>query len=196
MGKLICLLGKSSTGKDTIYRKLLERTDLKPFVTYTTRPIRFGETDGKEYHFVTQEGFEDLQAKGRVIESRVYNTIHGPWTYFTVDDIDIKGKDNYLAAAGTIPAYAKLRDYYGEENVIPVMIVVDDGDRLARALKRERKQEHPKYEEMCRRFLADSEDFSDEKIAEAGIKNLFQNEDLESCITEVTEFIGKECGWT
>ena len=53
MGKMIYLMGKSSSGKDTIYRRLLGRrkANFKRVVPYTTRPIRMGETDGEEYHF-------------------------------------------------------------------------------------------------------------------------------------------------
>ena len=57
------------------------------------------------------------------------------------------------------------------------------------ALKRERGQEIPRYEEMCRRFLADQEDFSEEKIAAAGITRKFQNVDLEECVEEIAEYI-------
>ncbi len=51
MGKIICLMGKSSTGKDTIFKSLLSDKDLglKKIVPYTTRPIRAGERNGVEY---------------------------------------------------------------------------------------------------------------------------------------------------
>ena len=73
------------------------------------------------------------------------------------------------------------------------MIEVDDGERLERALKRERIQPNPKYDEMCRRFLADSADFSKEKVKSAGIETVFVNDDLEVCIAKVREYVkGKE----
>jgi len=71
------------------------------------------------------------------------------------------------------------------------LIELDDGIRLQRALDRERKEEHPKYKEMCRRFLADCEDFSEEKIQEAGICRRFYNEDLEQCLTEIVAYIAE-----
>ena len=73
--------------------------------------------------------------------------------------------------------------------MLPVMIELDDGVRLERALSRERKQKQPRYQEMCRRFLADSEDFSEEKILAAGICRRFKNEDLESCLEEICAYI-------
>ena len=85
MGKLFYLIGKSSTGKDTIFQSLLEREDLglKPLVLYTTRPMRAGETPGVQYHFTDEAGLSRLQAAGKVIELRAYQTVHGIWKYFT-----------------------------------------------------------------------------------------------------------------
>ena len=56
MGKIFYIMGKSSSGKDTIYRKLQESENLKlgRLVLYTTRPIRDGEKEGQEYHFVDE----------------------------------------------------------------------------------------------------------------------------------------------
>ena len=193
MAKIICLLGKSCSGKDTIYKKLLadESLGLVPFVTYTTRPMRAGEQEGREYHFTDEQGFEALQKEGRVIEDRTYDTVYGLWRYFTVDDgtFDKNGK-NVIAASGTIPAYLKLRDHFGAENTCPVMIETDDGIRLERAMRREKKQEAPRYKEMCRRFITDSEDFDEEKMKAAGVDHVFMNnEDLDKCIREVSDFI-------
>ena len=193
MAKIICLLGKSCSGKDTIYRRLLadESLNLLPLVTYTTRPKRTGEQEGREYHFTDEQGFNDLKAAGKVIEDRSYDTVYGLWRYFTVDDgtFDKNGR-NVIAAAGTLPAFKKLRDYFGEENTCPIMIETDDGIRLERAMRREKKQAAPRYKEMCRRFITDSEDFDEEKMKEAGVSNIFMNnEDLDKCIREVTDFI-------
>ena len=57
MGKIYYLMGKSASGKDHIYEHLIQETalDLKPFVLYTTRPIRSGEQDGREYFFVDEK---------------------------------------------------------------------------------------------------------------------------------------------
>lgn len=190
MGKIFCVMGKSSTGKDTIYKKILENSELSldRIVTYTTRPIRQGESNGIEYFFTDEEGYKSLADSGKIVEERVYNTIHGPWRYFTVDDENIKKDANYLVI-GTLEAYSGLRKYFGDERVIPIFVTVDDGVRLQRALDREKQQENPKYEELCRRFLADAADFSAEKISEAGIDKFFINNDLQECIAEIIDFI-------
>lgn len=191
MGKIICLMGKSSSGKDTIFKKLLERDDLglKTIVPYTTRPIRVGEREGVEYHFTDEAGFQKLLAEGRIIEARAYDTVHGLWRYFTVADAGVDISANSYCIIGTLEAYTQIRDYFGKEQVLPVLITLDDGVRLQRALDRERSQESPKYEEMCRRFLADSKDFSSEKIAHAGIERSFYNDSLEDCLEEIVTYI-------
>ncbi len=194
MGKIYCMMGKSSSGKDTIFKLLLERKDvkLKTIVSYTTRPIRSHEKPGDEYNFVTIAEKDKLLEEGKVIEIREYNTVHGPWFYFTVDDgsVDLNN-DDYLII-GTVESYSKIRDYYGEDKVFPIYIEVDDGIRLSRALERERSQEHPKYEEMCRRFLADQKDFSEENLKNARITNVFNNNE-DSAITcdKIAAFINK-----
>ena len=193
MGKIFYIMGKSASGKDHIYAQLAahEKLGLKKLVLYTTRPIRAEEEDGKQYYFVDNQKLEEFRAKGSVIEERSYHTVHGIWTYFTADDgqVDLT-KSDYLGI-GTLESYLKLRKYYGEEAVCPLYIEVEDGERLARALKRERSQLTPRYEEMCRRFLADQEDFSEEKIGAAGILRRFQNVDLEECVEEIAGYIAE-----
>ena len=162
---------------------------MKRIVPYTTRPMREGEQEGVEYHFTDEAGFQKLKKEGKIIEDRAYDTVHGLWRYFTVadDSLDLS-RDSYCVI-GTLEAYVQIRAYFGEDKVLPVLIELDDGERLQRALGRERKQEHPRYEEMCRRFLADSKDFSAEKIKEAGNPKSFYNDSLEACLQEIVTYI-------
>ena len=192
MGKIICLMGKSSTGKDTIFKRLLEDDilQLKTIVPYTTRPIRVGERDGVEYFFTDEAGFQSLKNSGKIIEAREYQTFHGLWRYFTVDDGQIEPGYSYIMI-GTLEAYRHLQDYFGADRIVPVLIELDDGIRLQRALNREMKQENPRYEEMCRRFLADSADFSEEKIRSCGSERQFGNDNLERCLQEIRQYIEK-----
>lgn len=193
MGKMVYLMGKSSTGKDTVYKKLLEKENLalRKIVPYTTRPIRVGEKQGEEYFFTDEEGFQRLFACGKVIEARAYNTYHGLWRYFTVDDGNIDLENNNYIIIGTLEAFVKTVKYFGRDNVLPILLEVDDGLRLQRALDRERSQEQPKYQELCRRFLADAEDFSEEKQEKAGITLKFSNENLEKCLSDIETYLLK-----
>ena len=191
MGKIVCLMGKSSSGKDTVYKSLLEKDELqlKRIIPYTTRPIRDGEQNGVEYHFTNEEGYQKLNEQGSIIEARHYNTCHGLWRYFTVADEQMDLKRHSYLLIGTLDTYRQICQAYGAEQVVPVMIELDDGVRLQRALDREKAQEHPRYEEMCRRFLADAEDFSKEKQKEAGIEQAFDNENLEQCIVRIVDYL-------
>lgn len=191
MGKIFCLMGKSSTGKDTIFKRLTEdeELNLKTIVSYTTRPIRDGEEEGKEYFFVDEKRLKELEDAGRVIELRAYHTYYGVWKYFTVADEQMKlSSENYLFI-GTLESFKKTKEYFGADKVVPILITLDDGVRLQRALDREKLQENPKYEEMCRRYLADTEDFSLEKQREASIGKSFENDDLESCLQQIKDYI-------
>ena len=192
MGKIFYIMGKSATGKDHIYKGLLEdpTIQMKPVVLYTTRPMRQGETNGKEYFFVDTETMQRLDFDGKIIECRRYDTIYGPWYYFTADEgqIDLE-KGDYLAI-GTPESYCKLRDYFGGKNICAIYIETEDGIRLARALERERAQTQPKYSEMCRRYLADEQDFSEAHLQEAGIGKRFDNNGtLEACLQEIKAYI-------
>ena len=86
MGKIFYVMGKSATGKDTVYSRLLEdkALSLKTVVLYSTRPIRLGEVDGVTYYFRDFPFYEEQEKAGKVIECRVYPTIIGPWYYVTL----------------------------------------------------------------------------------------------------------------
>lgn len=196
MGRIFFISGKSSTGKDTIYKKLLSDGSLrlKKITMYTTRPMRDGEKNGEEYFFVGADEAEGHEKDGSIVEMRVYNTVYGPWKYYTRNDgqIDLSGADNYLVL-GTIEAYRKYCEYFGNDKVCPIYIEVDDGVRLKRALERECRQEKPQYREMCRRFIADDDDFSEENMKLCGITRRFVNDSLDDCIAEIKEYI-IQCG--
>ena len=187
MARIFIVIGKSATGKDTVYKGLLEAKDLclNKVVMYTTRPIRKGETEGVEYHFTNEEYLLRLKEENKVIEHRSYNTIHGTWHYFTVNDgqVDID-KSDYLMI-GTLQVYSQIKKYFGSDKVIPIYIEVEDGVRLLRAITREREQEQPRYIEACRRFIADAEDFSEEKLKQNEILKRYDNTDLEACLIHI-----------
>ena len=191
MGKIYCVMGKSSSGKDSIYSRIMQQGNpaLLRIVPYTTRPRREGETDGREYVFTDETHVQQLESAGKVIELRAYHTVYGIWKYFTVDDgrIDLSAH-SYLYIV-TLEGYQKIQRYFGSSQVVPIYIEVEDGERLSRALNRERMQESPKYEELCRRFLADAKDFSEEKLNEAGITRRFVNQDLDETEEEIRRVI-------
>lgn len=186
MGKIYYMMGKSSSGKDTLYKEVLKALpELKTLVLYTTRPIREGEQEGIEYHFVTDEELERFEKAGKIIEERTYDTVYGAWKYATIEDGQINLAAYDYLVIGTLESYAGMKKCYGAENLVPIYIEVEDGERLSRALSRERQQEQPKYEEMCRRFLADQKDFSEENLEEAGIVRRYYNDDKVQCLEKI-----------
>ena len=193
MGRIYYLLGKSATGKDTLYKEILKRRPkLRTVTIYTTSPIREGETDGVEYFFTDREELERQLASGKVIESRTYQTIAGPWTYYTVDDgqFDVADDESCLMI-GTLESYEKMCAYFEAGKMVPVYIEVPDGIRLLRAVKREENQKKPNYREVCRRYLADEKDFSEENLERLGITKRYQNTDMEMCLEEILRDLDK-----
>lgn len=187
MGKIFCLMGKSSSGKDTIFKAINDDKDLdlKPIISYTTRPKRINETDGIEYFFINKDELSKFERENKVIEKRVYHTVHGDWFYGTINDgqIDLN-KNNYILIT-TLESYKSLRDYFGNDKVFPFYIDIEDGIRLERALEREKRQDKPNYDELCRRFLADNKDFSAENLSNLDINKFYINEDLKNCINDI-----------
>ena len=122
MPEIAFIMGKSASGKDKIYKNLIEDESLKlnTVILYTTRPMRAGETDGVEYFFVNDETAVKMQESGRIVELREYNTVYGVWKYFTADDgqIDLNSGNKYLVI-GTLEAYDKFCEFYGKEHIMP-----------------------------------------------------------------------------
>ena len=194
MGKIFCLMGKSSSGKDTIFKKIRDdkELNLKPIVSYTTRPKRTNETNGVEYFFINEKELNKFEKEDKVIEKRVYHTVHGDWYYCTINDEQIDLESNNYLLITTLESYKSLKDYFGEDKVYPLYIHVEDGIRLQRALDREKNQENPNFDELCRRFLADSTDFSVEKLKESDVNKEYINIDLQQCIEDIIRDIKRE----
>ena len=74
MNRIFYIIGKSASGKDTMYSRIVAELGLLPIVLYTTRPVRSNEQEGVEYHFVDAERFREMEESGKVIESRTYHT--------------------------------------------------------------------------------------------------------------------------
>lgn len=187
MSKIFVVMGKSATGKDTIFNEMKDklRDQVKTVIGYTTRPIRDGETNGVAYYFVHRDKLSEYDKNGKIIEQRSYDTVYGVWDYFTVDDGQINLVESNYIMLGTLESFKQIKDYYGEDKVLPIYLEVEDGLRLERALKRERMQINPKYKELCRRYLADEEDFCEENLMRLNIKKRYNNQNMNQCLLEI-----------
>lgn len=78
---MLLLCGKTCTGKSTIQKELI-KIGMKSVIPYTTRPLRGGEIDGEEYHFITQTEFLEKEAQGFFAETKSYDVATGEkWFY-------------------------------------------------------------------------------------------------------------------
>ena len=192
MINFIC--GRSGSGKDTIAKELLEKyPDLQPIVTYTTRPMRPGEIDGKEYHFCDTENLNWYRDTNNIVEERIYHTAQGTWFYFTVNDgqFDLEHKD-YLVT-GSLEMYQSYLNYFGAKNMNLLYLEVPEKQLLLRTIQRESLRKNPNYAEVCRRFYADSKDFSEERLQTLDIyKNnrILNVGNQEKVLTQIEEKMG------
>lgn len=203
MSNLIYIMGKSSSGKDTIYKRLKEKIDTNVYVPYTTRPKRDNEQEGREYYFINRNAFIVLQKEGKVMENRDYKVINSEgekdiWTYATIADNQWEKEGDFLSI-GTLESYSNILKYLNEHkekklNLIPVYIEIDEQERERRARNREETQEKPNYKEMKRRLKADNIDFSEEKLRQFGIskRQTFENYDLNICVENIVNYIEQE----
>lgn len=155
-------IGKSSSGKDTFFYRTINNFNLNKILLLTTRPKRLGEEEGKEYNFIDMDTMDELDKNHLLVERRDYNTAYGIWSYATRGDI-IDTSKNYLVC-NTWQGYEQYLNYFGEGIVYPFYFDLNINTRFERAYVREHKQENKKYLEMCRRFIADEEDFKNEYL--------------------------------
>lgn len=96
-GRLFVISGPSGVGKGTVATEVLKRLpNLQKVVTYTTRPPRHGEVQGKDYHFVTREEFERLKGQDAFLEwAEVYGNFYGS-PKWEVERLLSEGKDVVL----------------------------------------------------------------------------------------------------
>ena len=185
MNKIFCIVGKSASGKDTIYKEIVSAygDELVNVVIGTTRPMRIGEVDGVDYRFFTDEQLAELEKSGKVIEKRQYNTMQGIWSYFTLE-FDLSAEKNYIIIS-TLEGAQSITNRYGDDRVCVVYLSIDDRLRLLRCIDRESRQEKPDYSEVCRRFIADQKDFSEEKIKEFNnIHYIDSSKSIDECLKQ------------
>lgn len=182
--KIYFLVGQSSTGKDTIKSKLLSiMPSLKDYVYCTTRPMRDGEVNGREYLFKSHEDYEKDEKSGVVIESRVYNfNGNTPVVYYSLAK-EIIDEELYIVT-GTPDMCHSYIEYYGSDIVKPIFIVVPDRERLMRAIIREDTNKG-NYKEVARRFYDEFSEYTKENILSLSGVEYVNNDYLEDCIEDI-----------
>lgn len=155
---IIAIMGKAGSGKDTLLKALLQELTFtniaRPIISCTTRPIREGEVDGVDYHYLTKEQFTDQVLNGDMLEATVFNN----WCYGTsLTNLS----QNHLNIGVFNPEGVEILRDNIHINLFVIYIQADDKTRLLRQLNREG---NPDCHEIVRRFGTDETDFNDEVI--------------------------------
>lgn len=189
MGKLFVLVGKSASGKDTIYSAVREdMPEVLNVVSTTTRPMRPNETEGVEYYFISTEDFLLMESRGEFIETRKYNTIQDGqptvWYYgISKQAIDLE-KGNHIVIVD-LNGLEELKKVFGK-NVVTVYVYVEDKEREERAKKRGGFEQA----EWDRRLEDDNVQFNKERI-DRDVDYIVHNINLQQSINEVKNIIDK-----
>lgn len=158
MRKIFAVMGKASTGKDTLTKMLSETLELPIALSFTTRPMRVGEKQGVEYNFISDDDFWDLHGCDLLAEYTSYEVASGEtWHYgLTKEELE---KAEYVLVIVNPDGFRQLTEIYGDK-VCSILIDAPADVRIKRYLDRDTVTEE-KAEECCRRFLADNKDFKD-----------------------------------
>lgn len=188
MKKLFVILGEASSGKDTILKEVVKglyNTEIA--VSFTTRPMRDGEVEGREYNFISTNEFNRLFDSGQIVESTSYDVANGEnWLYgLTRAELE---KSEYVAVITNPHGLNQLKKVYGEK-VVSIYITANGKDRVIRYLNREHKVDNLKVAECCRRFLADEKDFKKLRTDYTVIND--NNTKLEDAVSIVRSIISR-----
>lgn len=195
--KLFYIMGKSASGKDTIYNILLSDETinkiLKPLVMYTTRPMRDNEVEGVTYYYVDDNKYHEMKEQGIIVECREYKTVYGIWAYFTAMDHQLETNDSLVAVGvplSCIPIMRYIQENKIDIDLVPIYIDLEDGERLIRSIKREQTKDKPNYEEICRRYInSDQLEFTEEMLEEIGVYRFSNDNKIEDTVKQIKEFI-------
>ena len=145
---IVILVGESASGKSTLAANLQEFEGFSRIVTYTTRPPRDGERDGIDYHFVTDEKFNEMIANNEFVE---YASYRG-WQYGTAINSKITEDIVVVLTPAGARAFRKFAAEHPELelDIFVVYLMVDRRSRLVKLLER-----GDDIEEAYRRSLSD-----------------------------------------
>lgn len=161
MRQIFVLMGKSCSGKDTILSRLKREgiPDLKFAMPCTSRPMRDNEVDGEAYVFLSRDEFIRRIKGNELVDVRKYETSNGTWFYGFLpleEDLDC----NHMLI-GTLETVEYLKRRYRKHKIVTLYLDLPDDERVVRILKR-----NTNFKEICRRYLADEEDFAPSKFNE------------------------------
>lgn len=179
---MICIVGKTCSGKDTIVNKLISLHDFHRIITYTTRPIRKGEKQDVNYHFITLDEFNKKVQDGFFAEWKSYNTVDGVWFYGTSLE-DLENADNNTVIILTPTGYMNIASKLKNK---PKCIYIYANNET---IKRRLVARGDDTKEAVRRLEHDNEDFKD---FEYEADKIFYNNDgtsIDTVIERILQFV-------
>lgn len=192
---MYCIIGRSSSGKDTLYNAILKSQllNIKPLLEYTTREPRDNEIHGVHYNFLSLEEFDMLLATDKFVEIRHYDSADGRLYYCTPKIILPNSHD--IIYKTSIFSIERLINYYNTSNIRVIYCDADDHTLLHRAISRESSYKNPNYRELCRRFYSDAVDNSEDAISK--LPNLHRIDttcSVEQCVQQFVDIVKSHSG--
>lgn len=183
-GTLIVLSGPSGVGKTTIHNKILEhRPDLCISVSATSRPMRPGEVDGREYIFLTEDEFKEWIDDGRFIE---YARVHGNW-YGTPRQalVDNLNRGCHVLTDVDVQGAKRLMKLFPDG--LYCFIVPPEFEELEKRLK---KRNTDKRDEIKHRLERAKEELEYKK----DYTHIIENKTVDEAVEHILKIIEKEIG--
>ena len=189
--KIFAPLGYMGVGKDTILKQVLkDMDDVKPIISTTHSPMSKGATEGIEYYFIDDTEF--FRRGTDFVEQRIYHTKvkengvekDATWRY-GIERAELE-KDDYLIVIVDSVGYKELKNYVGNNKIVPIFISAPQEELKARALARGDLEA-----EVDRRLKDDYERFMDFRVRTVYHEVKNTNGRLEEAIKEVENIITK-----
>ena len=178
---MICILGKTASGKNAIIEKLQKEYGYKRIVTYTTRPMRDGETQDVDYHFIGKTDFIQMIERDELAEWKVYESAFGQW-YYGVAKKDIDNDPDKILII-TPAGYRDITDSLGHK---PKSLYIYANNAT---IKNRLRLRGDNEDESKRRIEQDNKDFKDMIFLADKIVYNNEEDDLDDVVHKVIEVL-------
>lgn len=159
--KLILLIGCMASGKDTILKEMINEGYAEPVISHTSRPMRKGEKEGIEYHFVSAEEMLKMKENNEFIEFKSYKAANNEKWYYGVNKNSLeKGLSKNYILIVDITGMRQIKEYFKDDKdmeITTIFLDVDKETRRKRAIMRD-NMTLEKVKEIERRLEADDKE--------------------------------------
>ena len=159
--KLILLIGCMASGKDTILKEMINEGYAEPVISHTSRPMRKGEKDDIEYHFVSAEEMLKMKENNEFIEFKSYKAANNEKWYYGVNKNSLeKGLSKNYILIVDITGMRQIKEYFKDDKnmeITTIFLDVDKETRRKRAIRRD-DMTLEKVKEIERRLEADDKE--------------------------------------